>query len=108
MASLFHLLHSLVPPQAVLTEKRNRYQRGNKAIHRAELLNESDSTIIATYQLEYRGIANYSHCSSNLGVLNLSGRGFLNEVMRLLVAERTLDVSALVPADVKAWGAFWA
>jgi group II intron reverse transcriptase/maturase len=57
-------------PRAVLTEKRNRYQRGNKAIHRAELLNESDYTILATYQLEYRGIANYYHCAYNMGALN--------------------------------------
>ncbi len=57
-------------PQAVLTEKCNRYQRGNKAIHRAELLNESDYTIIATYQLEYRGIANYYHCAYNMDSLN--------------------------------------
>jgi len=57
-------------PQAVLTEKRNRYLRGNKAIHRAELLNESDYTIIATYQLEYRGIANYYHCAYNMDALN--------------------------------------
>src|SRR6266567_6601021 len=42
-------------PRALLTEKRTRYQRGNTAIHRAELLNESDDTILATYQLEYRG-----------------------------------------------------
>lgn len=57
-------------PRAVLTEKRNRYQRGDKAIHRAELLNESDYTILATYQLEYRGIANYYHYAYNMGALN--------------------------------------
>jgi hypothetical protein len=57
-------------PRATLIEKRNRYQQGNKAIHRAELLNESDYTIIATYQLEYRGIANYSHCAYNMASLN--------------------------------------
>jgi group II intron reverse transcriptase/maturase len=57
-------------PRAVLTEKRNRYQKGNKAIHRAELLNESDYTIMATYQLEYRGIANYYHCAYNLADLS--------------------------------------
>lgn len=57
-------------PCAVLTEKCNRYKRGNKAIHRAELLNESDYTIMATYQLEYRGIANYYHCAYNMASLN--------------------------------------
>jgi hypothetical protein len=57
-------------PRAILTEKRNRYQKGNKAIHRAELLNESDYTIMATYQLEYRGIANYYHCAHNMAELS--------------------------------------
>src|SRR5258708_15448705 len=47
-----------------------RYQKGNKAIHRAELLNESDYTIMATYQLEYRVIANYYHCAYSMEVLN--------------------------------------
>jgi group II intron reverse transcriptase/maturase len=57
-------------PRAVLTEKCRRYQRGNKAIHRTELLKESDYTIMATYQLEYRGIANYYHYAYNMGSLN--------------------------------------
>jgi group II intron reverse transcriptase/maturase len=56
-------------PRAVLTEKCNRYKRGNKPIHRAELLNESDYTIMATYQLEYRGMANYYHCAYNMDSL---------------------------------------
>ncbi len=46
-------------PQAVVQEKCKRYLQENKPIHRAELLNESDYTIVATYQLEYRGIFNY-------------------------------------------------
>lgn len=56
-------------PRAVLKEKCNRYQRGNKPIHRAELLNESDYTIIATYQLEYQGIVNYYRHAYNVGSL---------------------------------------
>lgn len=59
----------LCVPQAVLTEKCNRFKKGNKPIQRAELLNESDYTIIATYQLEYRGMANYYHCAYNMGSL---------------------------------------
>jgi group II intron reverse transcriptase/maturase len=57
-------------PQTVLREKGNRYKRGNKVIHRAELLNESDYTIMATYQLEYRGMANYYHCAYNMAELS--------------------------------------
>src|SRR5258707_13768447 len=44
--------------------------RKGKPIHRAELLNESDYTIIATYQLEYRGLANYYHMAYNLHTLH--------------------------------------
>jgi hypothetical protein len=34
------------------------------------LLKESDYTIMATYQLEYRGIANYYHCAYHMASLN--------------------------------------
>jgi group II intron reverse transcriptase/maturase len=56
-------------PQAVVQEKCKRYLRKNKPIHRAELLNESDYTIVATYQLEYRGIVNYYRMAYNLHTL---------------------------------------
>ncbi len=58
-------------PHKVLIEKCNRYRKGGKAIHRAELLNESDYTIIATYQLEYRGIVEYYRLAYNLHTLQL-------------------------------------
>lgn len=56
-------------PRAVLMDKCNRYKRHNKVMHRTELLNESDYTIIATYQLEFRGIANYYRLAYNLHTL---------------------------------------
>lgn len=45
-------------PRDVIVEKCERYRKGQKAIHRTELTHESDYTLIMTYQLEYRGIAN--------------------------------------------------
>jgi AI2M/AI1M-like, HNH endonuclease/Type II intron maturase len=57
-----------VPP-TVLREKCNRYKRHNKVMHRPELLNESDYSIVATYQLEFRGIANYYRLAYNLHTL---------------------------------------
>ena len=39
-------------PHAVILEKCDRYKKNGKPVHRAELLNESDFTIISTYQLE--------------------------------------------------------
>jgi hypothetical protein len=56
-------------PRDVLMEKCNRYKKGGKAIYRAELLNESDYTIVNNYQLEYRGIANYYRLAYNMHVL---------------------------------------
>jgi hypothetical protein len=43
--------------------------RKGKPTHRAELLNESDFSIIATYQLEYRGLVNYYRMAYNLHAL---------------------------------------
>src|SRR6266702_4188511 len=56
-------------PQTVVQEKCKRYLQKNRPIHRAELLNESDYTIIAMYQLEYRGIVNYYRMAYNLHTL---------------------------------------
>lgn len=58
-----------VPP-TVVQEKCKRYLQKNRPIHRAELLNESDYTIVATYQLEYRGIVNYYRMAYNLHTLH--------------------------------------
>jgi group II intron reverse transcriptase/maturase len=57
-------------PRDVLEAKVKRYRRGNKAMHRAELLEESDYTIVMTYQLEYRGLANYYQLAYNLSCLS--------------------------------------
>jgi hypothetical protein len=57
-------------PRKVLEENCLRDLRKGKPIHRAELLNESDFTIIATYQLEYRGLVNYSQMAYNLHTLS--------------------------------------
>jgi group II intron reverse transcriptase/maturase len=56
-------------PKDVLEEKCGNYMRGGKAVHRAELMQESDFTIVATYQLEYRGIANYYLMTYNMHTL---------------------------------------
>jgi group II intron reverse transcriptase/maturase len=57
-------------PQTVISEKCARYMKKGKPIHRPELENESDFTIISTYQLEYRGIVEYYRLAYNLHTLN--------------------------------------
>lgn len=49
----------LYVPAEVVETKSARYQRKGKEVHRPELLQESDFTIVATYQQEYRGIVQY-------------------------------------------------
>jgi group II intron reverse transcriptase/maturase len=53
-------------PKDVVEEKCNRYMRGKMVTHRAELINDSDYAIVMTYQLEYRGIANYYRLAYNM------------------------------------------
>jgi group II intron reverse transcriptase/maturase len=57
-------------PQAVVQAQCKRYRRKNRPIHRAELRSGSDYSIIATYQLEYRGIVNYYRMAYNLHTLH--------------------------------------
>jgi group II intron reverse transcriptase/maturase len=56
-------------PKDVLEEKCGNYTRNKKAVHRAEWIQESDFTIVAMYQLEFRGIANYYKLAYNMHTL---------------------------------------
>ncbi len=57
-------------PRSVLLEKCRLYTKRGKAIHRKELTQESDFTIMATYQLEYRGLVEYYQLAYNLSTLS--------------------------------------
>lgn len=57
-------------PKAVIQEQCRRYMKGNKAIHRPEMENDSVFTIISFYQSVYRGIAEYYRMAHNLYRLN--------------------------------------
>jgi group II intron reverse transcriptase/maturase len=53
-------------PKEVREAKCQGYRRKGRVIHRAELINESDYTIITTCQAEYRGITNYYRLAHNM------------------------------------------
>jgi group II intron reverse transcriptase/maturase len=59
-----------VPPK-VLKDTCDRYKKNQKVMHRPELENDSDFTIVHLYQLEYRGIAEYYRLAYNLHTLDL-------------------------------------
>jgi len=82
-------------PQAVLKEKCDRYRQRGKSRHRAELLNESDYTIIATYQLEYRGIVNYYRLAYNLHSLQYLKWIMEISLTKTLAAKHQISVKAV-------------
>jgi group II intron reverse transcriptase/maturase len=53
-------------PEAKLTEIENRYKRGSKARHRAELTQDSDFDIVAKYGAEFRGLVQYYKLARNI------------------------------------------
>jgi len=63
-------------PEDVILAKRKRYMRDGKAIHRPELLNDSEYDTIVRYQGEYRGLVNYYGLA-----LNLARLGYLRWTM---------------------------
>ncbi len=56
-------------PKDVIEEHCRGYMRGLKTMHRAELINESDFSIITRYQSEFRGTANYYRLAYNMHTL---------------------------------------
>jgi group II intron reverse transcriptase/maturase len=68
-------------PDAKLLEIENRYKRGPKAHHRAEIVNDSDFDIVAKYGAEFRGLVQYYKLARN--------------IRRLGKVERTIRLSLL-------------
>jgi len=57
-------------PEKAVEEKRQNYMRNGKPKHRPELMDDSDFTILSTYQAEYRGIVEYYRMAYNLTALD--------------------------------------
>jgi hypothetical protein len=53
-------------PQKVVRKYQERYSQGGKVIHRAELLADSDYTILGRYQGVLRGLYNYYCMATNV------------------------------------------
>ncbi len=57
---------SLRVPAKVIKDKCAKYMRRGKIIHRAELIHETDFSIILKYQQEYRGLVQYYLLAPNV------------------------------------------
>jgi len=82
----------LAVPKDVIEEKCREYMRSGKAIHRTELLHEDEYTIINTYQLEFRGIANYYQLAYNMHSLNQLERVMKISLTKTLAAKFKMTV----------------
>lgn len=58
-----------VPPD-LLKKKCQKYQKNGKPIHRKELTNNTEYSIVAQYQSEFRGFAEYYQLANDLHRLN--------------------------------------
>ena len=65
-------------PHEVIRERCAKYMKSGKPARRPMLIHDSDFTIVARYQAEYRGLVQYYLLAQNVGQLNL-----LNWVMAL-------------------------
>jgi len=74
-------------PKHVIETKCRSYMRNNEAVHRTELIKESDYTIVTTYQLEFRGIANYYQLAYNMHALNKLKRVMENSLIKTLASK---------------------
>jgi group II intron reverse transcriptase/maturase len=83
-------------PKDILKEKGQRYKQGQKARHRTQLIQEGDYTIIQTYQLEYRGIANYYRLAYNMHTLNKLDGIMETSLLKTLAAKHKMTVRKTV------------
>jgi hypothetical protein len=83
-------------PHDILQEKCKRYKKNGKVKHRAELINESDYTIISTYQLEFRGIANYYQLAYNMHTLNELRWIMMQSLTKTLASKHKTTIQKIV------------
>jgi group II intron reverse transcriptase/maturase len=61
---------SLQVPHETVRQRCQLYMKNGKPIHRTELMNEDDFTIVSTYQGQYRGYVQYFALAHNIHSLN--------------------------------------
>jgi group II intron reverse transcriptase/maturase len=71
-------------PEAKLTEIENRYKRGPKAHHKAQLINDSDFDIVAKYGAEFRGLVQYYKLARNIRKLGKTERTIRLSLLKTL------------------------
>jgi hypothetical protein len=89
-----------VPWEVVQAKTAERLAKG-KPIHRAELMHNSDYTIVRIYQSEYRGIVNYYLMARNVAELGKYQWAMQTSLLRTLAAKHkttTVKIAAKLEA----------
>src|SRR5947208_10837368 len=80
-------------PEEVIKNKCQRYKpHSRKVLHRTELINDSDFSIIALYQAEYRGLVEYYRLAYNLHRFTTLEGVMEQSVKKTLAAKQKLSV----------------
>jgi group II intron reverse transcriptase/maturase len=79
-------------PEDVIEEKCRSLMAHNKVRHRPELYQDSDFTILNTYQTEYRGVVNYYRLAYNLSNLGKWKWVMQQSLVQTLAAKFQLSV----------------
>ena len=86
---------SLRIPAAAVRTRCQLYLRHGKPMHRAELLNAEDYTIVSTYQSEYRGYVQYYLLAHNIHCLNQLRWTMLISLLKTLAAKHKTSVNRI-------------
>ena len=81
-----------VPPE-VIKAKCRAYMRHGKPIHRAERIHDSEYSIVAQYQTEYRGLVQYYQMAENIYRFNTLKWIMEQSLVMTLAAKRRTGVS---------------
>ncbi len=80
-------------PEEVIKNKCQRYKlHSRKVLHRTELINDSDFSIIALYQAEYRGLVEYYRLAYNLHRFTTLEGVMEQSLTKTLAAKQKLSV----------------
>jgi group II intron reverse transcriptase/maturase len=86
---------SLRVPVDILEAKCARYKKHGKVIHRPELLKDTDFSITATYQAEYRGVVQYYLPAVNVGWLSTLHWVMQGSLLKTLAAKHKSSLRAM-------------
>lgn len=82
-------------PAKFVEEKRALYMANGKPIHRAELLNDDDLTIVNIYQSEYRGYVQYYSLAQNIAWLERVKQTMGMSLMKTLAYKHKTSVAKI-------------